>query len=197
MTPDILLALLGFAFVMTVTPGPNNVMLMASGVNFGMRRSVPHVAGVTLGVTFMVALIGLGVGELLARHPRVETALKVACAAYLLRLAWRIAHAGPPDPGAAPGRPLTFLEAAAFQWVNPKAWGMALTAIGVYAAGDGWAAATPVALAFLLVGPPCNLLWVGMGQALRGWLAEPRRLRRFNLAMALLLVLSLLPALAG
>jgi threonine/homoserine/homoserine lactone efflux protein len=197
MSPDILLALFAFAFVMTVTPGPNNLMLMASGVNFGMRRSVPHVAGVTLGVVFLVLVVGAGLGQALARHPEAAAALKAASVGYMLWLAWRIATAAPPEGAAPAGRPLGFWQAAAFQWVNPKAWGMAVTAIAAYAPAAGWAGVAPVAFAFLLVGPPCNVLWVAMGQALRRLLADRRALRAFNLGMAALLLASLWPVLRG
>jgi threonine/homoserine/homoserine lactone efflux protein len=197
MSWDLALALVAFAVVMTATPGPNNLMLMASGVNFGLRRSGPHVAGVTLGVVFMVLVLGSGLGAVLARSPEAAAALKAASVVYMLWLAWKIATAAPPEAGRAPGRPLTFLQAAAFQWVNPKAWAMALTALGAYSAGEGWRAALPVALAFLVVSPPCNLLWVAMGQGLRRLLAERAALRAFNVAMALLLLASLWPVLRG
>lgn len=214
MSPDLVLALVAFALVATITPGPNNLMLMASGTNHGLRRSLPHVAGVTLGVAAMVLVLGLGLAETLARHPGAMDALKVAALLYMLWLAWRIATAAPPGdpapatlaPGTGPapartpaparaGRPLTVLEAAAFQWVNPKAWAMALSALGLYAMGEGLAGVLPVAAVFLVVGPPCNLLWVAMGQGLRRLLADRRALRRFNVAMALLLLASLLPVL--
>lgn len=198
MTPDLLLALLAFAFVTTVTPGPNNLMLMASGVNFGMRRSVPHIAGVTLGVVFMILLLGAGIGQAIASHPAATTALKLASVGYMVWLAWKIATAAPPAEASAAtpaGRPLTFLQAAAFQWVNPKAWAMALTALGVYALDAGWSGVAVVAGTFMLVGPPCNLLWVAAGRELRRLVANPVTLRRVNYAMAALLLATLLPLL--
>lgn len=201
MTPDLLLALVAFAFVTTVTPGPNNLMLMASGVNFGVRRTAPHIAGVTLGVVFMILVLGAGLGGVITETPAAMLAMKLASVAYMLWLAWKIATAAPPDPAAnpaaKPGAPLTFLQAAAFQWVNPKAWAMALTALGAYALGDGWAGVGVVAAAFLLVGPPCNLLWVAAGRRLRRLVASPVALRRVNLAMAALLLASLLPMLTS
>jgi threonine/homoserine/homoserine lactone efflux protein len=186
-----------FAFVSTITPGPNNLMLMASGVNWGLRRSVPHLAGVSLGVVAMVLVLGAGLAQVFLRYPAVGVALKVASLGYMLWLAWRIATAGAPEGDGAGGRPLSFLQAAAFQWVNPKVWAMSLTGISVYSGGGGITGILPVALAFLMVGPPSNVAWVVMGRALRRALADPVVLRRFNLAMALLLVASLWPVLKG
>jgi threonine/homoserine/homoserine lactone efflux protein len=195
MTSELVLALLAFAFVGTVTPGPNNLMLMASGVNFGLRRTLPHVAGVTLGVVFMVLVLGAGLAELFERVPAATGVLKGLSVVYMLWLAWKIATAAPLEASGPAGRPLTFLQAVAFQWVNPKAWAMVLTALGAYMVSDGLAGVAVVALAFQVVGPPSNVLWVVMGQGLRRLLAHPRRLRRFNAAMALLLVVSLWPVL--
>lgn len=195
MTYDLLLALLAFAFVTTVTPGPNNLMLLASGVNFGLRRTVPHVAGVTLGVVFMVLLLGAGLAEGIARLPQAIMALKALSLDYMVWLAWKIATAAAPEAAGGAGRPLTFLQAAAFQWVNPKAWVMALSALGAYALGDRGAGVVTVAAAFLLVGPPCNLLWVAAGGQLRRLVANPVALRRLNVAMAVLLIASLWPML--
>jgi threonine/homoserine/homoserine lactone efflux protein len=197
MTHELILATVTFAFVSTITPGPNNLMLMASGVNWGLRRSVPHLAGVSLGVVAMVLVLGAGLAQVFLRYPAVAVALKLASLGYMLWLAWRIATAAAPEGGGAGGRPLSFLQAAAFQWVNPKVWAMSLTGISVHAGGGGIAGILPVALAFLMVGPPSNVAWVVMGRALRRALADPVVLRRFNIAMALLLVASLWPVLKG
>lgn len=123
MNTELLLALLSFAFVTSVTPGPNNLMLMASGTNFGFGRTAPHMIGVALGFAVMILLVCLGIGAVFAALPGAMLVLKIASCAYLLYLAWRIATAPPPsiDDGAPTGRPLNFLQAAAFQWVNPKA----------------------------------------------------------------------------
>ena len=197
MTQELIIATVAFAFVSTVTPGPNNLMLMASGVNWGLRRTVPHLAGVSLGVVAVVLVMGAGLAQVFAVVPATKTVLKAASLGYMLWLAFKIATAAAPEGGAARGRPLSFLQAAAFQWVNPKVWAMSLTGISVYSGGAGMAGILPVALAFLLVGPPSNILWVLMGQGLRRMLADPVALRRFNLGMALLLVASLWPVLAG
>ncbi|MEF3046256.1 LysE family translocator [Pseudotabrizicola sp. L79] len=196
MTREILFALVGFAFATSVTPGPNNMMLLASGVNFGFRRTVPHMLGVSLGHGLMVFLVGVGLAQIFTHWPGLDLALKVVSVAYMLWLAWKIAHAAPPREGDAGGRPFTFLQAAAFQWVNPKAWAMALTAVTVYAGGDGWGAMGVVAAVFCATNLPSVSVWAYAGQALRQWLTTNRRLQVFNWTMALLLVLSLWPVLA-
>ena len=127
MTYDILSALIGFAFATSITPGPNNMMLLASGANFGVRRTVPHMLGISLGHAFMVFLVGSGLAQLFHRYPQADLVLKLAATLYMLWLAWKIANAAPPREGEAKGRPFSFVQAAAFQWVNPKAWAMALS----------------------------------------------------------------------
>ena len=200
MQSELLIALIGFAFVTSVTPGPNNMMLMASGANFGIRRTLPHMLGVSLGFAAMVMVLGLGVDRIITGSPLLSELLKWTSLAYMLWLAWKIAHAGrPSDPTASDTaasdtvRPMTFLQAAAFQWVNPKAWAMALGALSAYAAGVG--GALVVGLVFALVNLPSVSIWAAMGQGLRRHLAEPGRLRVFNWTMAGLLVLSMLPVL--
>jgi threonine/homoserine/homoserine lactone efflux protein len=195
MTPDLLLGLLAFAFVSSITPGPNNLMMMSSGANYGIRRSIPHALGISLGHAFMVVLVGLGLAQVFEAAPWTKTALAAISVAYLLWLAWRIANAPPPGRPAAEGRPLTFLQAAAFQWVNPKAWTMALTAVTLYTAGGPWAV-LPVALVFALVNLPSISCWLLMGVQIRRLLTSPARLRAFNWTMAALLVASLWPTVA-
>lgn len=196
MNIDLLLALTGFAFVTSVTPGPNNMMLMASGANFGLRRTVPHMLGVSLGFGGMVAILGLGIDRLIVETPGLAEALKWISLAYMLWLAWKIANAtAPEDDEDAPSRPLTFMQAAVFQWVNPKAWAMALGALSAYAAGVG--GALVVAIVFALVNLPSVSLWAALGQGVRRLVATPRRLRVFNMAMAALLIFSMLPVLQG
>jgi threonine/homoserine/homoserine lactone efflux protein len=197
MTHEILIALLGFAFVTSVTPGPNNMMLLASGVNFGFRRTVPHMLGISVGHSVMVFLVGLGVAGAFKAWPPALTLLKVASVAYMLWLAWKIAQSGAPGEGR-PGReggarPMTFLQAAAFQWVNPKAWAMALGAVAAYVPVPSVWAYAAVAGVFAAVNLPSVSVWAAAGQAVRRWLQEPARLRAFNWGMAGLLVLSLWP----
>ena len=193
MTYDLFLALLGFAFVTSVTPGPNNMMLLASGVNFGLRRTVPHMLGISVGHSVMVFLLGLGVAGVIRAAPWAGVTLKVASVAYMLWLAWKIAHAGAPGEGRAKPVPMTFLQAAAFQWVNPKAWAMALGAVSAYVAEPSAWAYAAVAGVFACVNLPSVAVWAGMGQAVRRWLEGPGRLAAFNWTMAGLLVLSLWP----
>lgn len=186
-------ALLGFAFVASITPGPNNLMLLASGANFGFRRTLPHLLGVAGGHSFMIVVVGLGLMRLFAAYPFLHDVLTAASVAYLLWLAWRIATAVPKD-GAARGRPFTFLQAAAFQWVNPKAWYMAVGAITLYAGEATWGVLA-VALAFAATNLPSISAWAALGTQMRRWLDRPARLRAFNWTMAALLVLSLAPVL--
>ena len=193
MTHDILLALLAFAFSTSVTPGPNNMMLLASGANFGFRRTLPHMFGISIGHSFMVFLVGLGLAGVFKAEPRLVLMLKLGAVAYMLWLAWKIAHAAPPKEGRAGGKPFTFAQAAAFQWVNPKAWAMALGAVSAYAPEGRPGQVALVAAIFAAVNLPSVTVWAAAGQAVRGWLADPTRLRVFNWTMAGLLVLSLWP----
>ncbi len=195
MTHELLLALLGFAFVTSVTPGPNNMMLLASGVNFGFARTLPHMVGITLGHSLMVFLVGLGLAGVMESWPPAKTLLKVLSVAYMLWLAWKIAHSAAPKAGQTGGRPFSFWQAAAFQWVNPKAWAMSLGAIAAYAPDRSLWGVALVALVFACVNLPSVSLWAWAGEVLRGWLSQPARLRAFNWTMAALLVLSLVPVL--
>ena len=129
------LSLLLFAFVATITPGPNNVMVAASAARHGLRATVPHMAGIAVGFAAMIALVGLGLGEVILRAPAVAAVLRMLALGWLLVLAWRIARAGAPGEGQA-GPPLGFFGAAAFQWVNPKAWLMAVSANAVFILPD-------------------------------------------------------------
>ena len=183
-----------FALSMSATPGPNNAMVTASGANWGFRRSVPHMLGISVGFPLMLLTVALGAGGAIRAHPWLHEALRWVGAAYLLWLAWRIAAADPSAGEAqAGGRPLSFLQAALFQWVNPKAWVIALSAVATYT--TAWAEAVLLAAIFLVVTLPVVAGWtlVGVGAArlLRGRAA----LRAFNWAMAALLLLSLMPIL--
>lgn len=192
MNQTTLLALSAFALVSSITPGPNNLMLMSSGANFGLRRTVPHALGVGIGFTLMIVLVGVGLMGLFDLFPILNTVLKVVSVAYLLWLAWKIANAAAPDTaGSVGGKPMTFMQAVLFQWVNPKAWSMALTAIALYAPDRNLAAVLLVAVVFGIINLPSTSLWAVMGQVLRGWLSSPARLRVFNWTMAALLVGSL------
>lgn len=198
MTAELMLAFVGFAFVGSITPGPNNAMLLASGLNYGFRRTVPHIAGISLGCVVMLGLVGLGLGAVFEAVPALYTALRYVGAGYLLWLAWTIARSGPMADSQARGRPMTFWQAAAFQWVNPKAWVLVVGAVSTYAPRDGFEL-NVAALAVLLglVNAPSISVWACFGTMLRPLLTHPRRVRMFNVAMAALLVFSLLPIVEG
>lgn len=196
MSIENLLALATFALVTSISPGPSNVMLMTSGANFGFARTMPQILGITAGFTALLLGVGMGLGALFQAWPALSIGLKIVGAAYLLYLAWRIAGSRSiaPDPMAA--RPLSFSESALFQWVNPKAWIVALAAVAVYMdAASPWASLARLCAVFALVNLPAVSVWAGFGVALRGFLAEPRRLRGFNLAMGAALALTLWPML--
>ncbi len=197
MSYEILIALIGFAFASSITPGPNNLMLMASGANYGLRRTVPHMLGISLGHAFMVVMVGVVLLRMFETYPVLNTVLKVLSATYMIWLAWKIANAVPPEAKKVEGKPFTFLQAAAFQWVNPKAWFMAITAISAYAPQDRGilAGSLLVALVFSATNLPSVTVWAWMGVQVRRWLGTARRLRVFNVTMAVLLVGSLWPML--
>ena len=194
MSAALLWGLAVFCFVSSVTPGPNNLMLMTSGVNFGVRRTLPHMLGVALGFVLMVALVGLGLAGLFTRYPALLLGMKWIGAGYMVWLAVKLARAAPIKAGDAKGRPITFLQAAAFQWINPKAWIMALTAVATYAApADYTRTVLLVALVFGVTTLPCVALWVVFGTTLRRALQRPAVLHAFNWIMGALLIASLYP----
>lgn len=196
MSPEIFLSLILFAFTTSITPGPNNMMLLTSGVNFGFRRTIPHMFGIGGGFLSLLLAVGFGLGALISAFPPVFIALKVAGGLYLLWIAWKIATSRSLGEGKAGARPMTFLEAAAFQWVNPKAWVMAVSAMAAYTAADAYfMTVLIVAIAFAIVNVPSVSTWAGFGAVLRDWLSHPVRLKWFNITMAILLVLSLWPML--
>jgi threonine/homoserine/homoserine lactone efflux protein len=198
LTAETLIALALFALVSSITPGPNNLMLMASGTNFGLSRSVPHLLGVSIGFVLMLLIVGAGLGAVVQAYPGLLLVLQLLSAAYLLYLAWKIATAAPPvaNGGATTSRPLTFLQAAAFQWVNPKAWTMALTAMAIYVPeGERGVGVVVVALVFGVINLPSVGLWTAAGVQLRRLLHRPGALRAFNIGAAILLVGSLYPML--
>ncbi len=195
---DTALALVSFAFAAAMTPGPNNIMLTASGVNFGFTRTIPHMLGIGAGFMALLVAVGLGIGAIFAAAPELQTILKVVGAAYILWLAWRVANTGPVGEAADQrSRPMTFWQAAAFQWVNPKAWVMAVSAMAVYVRPLHVATdVAAVTLAFGLVTVPAVMTWAGFGHVLRRALRDPGKVRVFNIAMALLLVASIVPMVA-
>ena len=189
---DALIGLMGFAAVTTITPGPNNAMLMASGATVGLRGSWRHMAGIMLGFAAMVLVLGAGLAPAAQAHSGLRRVMQAAGLAYVLWLAWKIAQARPSQVKAA-GRPVGLWQAAAFQWVNPKAWAMVLAALATYGAALG--GPLPVASIFAVVGLPCHVLWVVAGARIARLIDAPERLRMFNTAMAGVMVLSMLPVL--
>jgi threonine/homoserine/homoserine lactone efflux protein len=192
---EALFALCVYAFVTSITPGPSNFMLLASSANFGLVRTIPQVLGITIGFTMLLLGVGLGLGAALAAYPALHMALKIAGGAYLLCLAWRIGMSRSLSKGGeVEGRPLSFLESAAFQWVNPKAWVAAVTAMAVYTSPDApFLSVVLISVAFALVNLPSVLAWAGFGMALREFLSDPVRLKWFNIAMGVLLAATLWP----
>ncbi|MFM2051274.1 MAG: hypothetical protein RL682_1765 [Pseudomonadota bacterium] len=202
MTTDQLLALTVFAAVSSGTPGPNNLMILTSGVNFGMKRSFPHLMGITLGFCFMIFCVGMGLQTMFTVIPQLETVLRYVGTAYLLWLAWKIANSGPITSGSGEGKavgakPMGFWAAAAFQWVNPKAWFMAISATTTYAStaggGSKFIQVLLVVLVFGVVNLPLVACWGWFGSAMRQFLQDPKKLKLFNWTMAILLVASLYP----
>ncbi|MFT4000577.1 MAG: LysE family translocator [Rhizobium sp.] len=190
------LALLLFAFTTSITPGPNNMMLFASGVNFGFRRTIPHMLGIGVGFLSLLLGVGLGLGALLHTVPLLYTALKFAGGAYLVWIAWKIGTSRSLTESEGSAQPMSFMSAAAFQWINPKAWVMAVTAMATYTNEQLYLLTVLlVGLAFAAVNLPSVSTWAGFGSVLRDWLADPVRLKWFNITMAALLVLSLWPML--
>jgi threonine/homoserine/homoserine lactone efflux protein len=192
------IALVVFVTVMYFTPGPNNIMLLSSGLTYGFRRTLPHVAGVTIGVAFMIGAVGLGLGTVFIAWPVLQTILKYAGAAYLIYLAAAIAMSGPVTSGQDNRRgPMTFWGAAMFQWINVKGWVMVIGTITAYAgiAGFPWNIAIQIALSLLLGAVACSV-WALFGSALRPLLTRPMAVRAFNIVMAALLLASLYPVLS-
>ncbi|QFU21948.1 LysE family translocator [Shewanella eurypsychrophilus] len=192
---ELIFAIALFAFSSGITPGPNNVMLMSSGVNFGIKRSLPHLTGICIGFPCMVLAIGLGLSAVFQAYPMLHMVIKYVGIAYLLYLSWLIANSSSKMEGKGSANPLSFLQAAAFQWVNPKGWIMAVGAVATFTSID--TAITPqvvtIALVFLAVAFPCAITWLGFGAALKRLLKSPRQQKIFNVSMALLLVASIIP----
>ena len=192
-------SLIGFAVAMYITPGPNNTMLAASAASYGLRATVPHMLGIACGFAFMMAVVTAGLASVVLAAPLLSPIMRWGGAAWMLVLAWKIATAPTPQAFTAPrrGRVLGFGGAAAFQWVNPKGWLIAVAAAGMFirpeenlAMQTAW-----IALIFAAVSLPCMLPWVLLGAGAGRLLRSPARLRAFNIAMAVLLVASIIPLL--
>jgi threonine/homoserine/homoserine lactone efflux protein len=194
---ETLFPLLGYIVVSSVTPGPNNLMMLQSGANFGLARTWPHILGVAVGFPVMIVAIGFGLTYVFDAYPIVHEILKWVSFIFLLWLAWQIASAGRPDAQAAGGKPVTFLQAAAFQWVNPKGWAMGVGALALFITDGGNRALQVGVIAFLFgaVCLPNGVAWTLFGRAIAGFLENERNARWFNIAMALLLIVSVIPTL--
>ena len=184
-----------YAIATSITPGPNNIMVTVSGANFGYWRTFPHILGIDVGFMVMVIAIGFGMGAAFEALPYLHLVLKVVGSAYMLWLAYKIATSGPIEIGERNGQPFTFLQAAAFQWVNPKAWFMALSAIPAFTSLDGdiYREVFFIAAVFGVFNFPCVSVWTLFGVGLGRILKSPKSLRLFNWGMAALLALSILP----
>lgn len=194
MPMDHLSALALFAFISTFTPGPNNVMLMTSGANIGFTRTIPHMAGIVLGFAFMVLMVGMGLTGVFHAYPSLQHVLKIACMTYLFYLAYKIATSKP-ELAIGEYQPLSFLQAACFQWVNPKGWVMALSTVSLYNSDSSLIGLAIIALTFTIVNIPTVTFWVAAGKSVQRLLRSPRHFQVFNVVMAGLLMASMLPIL--
>jgi threonine/homoserine/homoserine lactone efflux protein len=184
------LPLLSYAFVASITPGPNNLMLSASGIAFGWRRTVPHLLGVPVGFGALLLVCGYGVGAIIERNPKAGLALQIVGSVYLLYLAWSMRYALAPTATGARARPIGFGEAVLFQFANPKGWIMALTTASVFvpAFGDGAAALWVVVALFVAVNVPCIVSWVLLGVSARRYLGDPRWRRASSIVLVVLML---------
>jgi threonine/homoserine/homoserine lactone efflux protein len=191
-TLEALIPLAIFAFVSSITPGPNNIMLTSSGLMFGFMRSIPHMLGITFGFGVLLALCAVGIGSLIVAAPALHVVLKVAGSAYLLYLAWQLRSMAFADDGRRDAKPMSFTGAAMFQFVNPKAWIMAVTGVSAFLpiVQPAWVAIGVFCLVFCAINLPCVSVWAGAGAALRRYLSQPAWQRLFCVTMVLLTVYS-------
>lgn len=200
MTYETLTALIGFAFAMSISPGPGNFLLLASGANFGIVRTVPLILGISGGFLSMVFVVGLGLGPVLRDNETLYLILRLACVAYVLWLALKIATMKTVTTGdvAAASKPIGFFHAAAFQLVNPKAWVVALIVTVSYTKQEAYLASLIMMITvFAVVNVPTISCWAFFGTGLRRLLGTERKMRVFNIVMAALLVGSMVPVILG
>jgi threonine/homoserine/homoserine lactone efflux protein len=191
MPTDLFLALINFAVVTSITPGPNNIMLLASGVNHGLKATLPHILGIAIGFGTMLVSVGLGLHLIFDMFPFLHEVMRWVGIAYLLYLTWGIATAAPPSSNTEIRKPMTILGAALFQVVNVKAWIMAIGAFSTYVpANSSVSTVLLVALTFVLINMPTSGSWAVFGASLRRYLLIDRYRRIFNYFMALLLLYS-------
>ncbi|MGF1735638.1 LysE family translocator [Photobacterium satsumensis] len=192
---DYLLSLILFAVVSSATPGPNNILVMTSGLNFGIKKSLPVLCGICIGFAFMLLLVGLGFGQVFELFPRLHTIIKVSGVLYLLYLAWLISSSSDGLGTKEQPEPLTFFNGALFQWVNAKAWVVATGAIAAFTASGSAFTTQTLTLAgtFLIVSFPCVGIWLYFGSWLKRYLNHEHHRKWFNFLMSGLLVFSVLP----
>ena len=183
-----------FTFVAGITPGPNNMMLMTSGLNYGIKKSIPHYLGICIGFPVMVAVVGFGIDAVFYKYPSIYLYLKVFGISYLLYLAWKIANSGNLKASPNIRKPFTFWQAASFQWLNPKAWVIAIGALAAFSIKENFISSVlAVISAYFYTGLIAMALWLKLGQILRSFLHTELRVKYFNITMALLLILSIIP----
>ena len=182
MTVELIFALFIFAFVSSITPGPNNIMLMASGTNFGFRKTIPHILGINIGYSMLTFSLGIGLMEVFNLFPLIKIILKSLCSGYLVYLSYRIATSstGTDKNEKQQSRPFSFTEAMLFQWVNPKGWTMALSAITIYSPTNALSGIILVTVAFSITNFPCQCLWTLLGQQFRKLMSSSFKLKMFN-----------------
>ncbi|PCK07660.1 MAG: lysine transporter LysE [Alteromonadaceae bacterium] len=188
------LSIITFTFVAGITPGPNSLMLLASGLNHGVRQSIPHYLGVCIGFPVMATIMAFGIGALFRGYPNIYLYLKISGIVYLLYLSWKIANTGNPSSGAKIREPFTFIQAAMFQWLNPKAWVIALGALAAFTSPENFIfGATVVIVSYFFMGFICMACWLMLGQSMQKFLSNSKRTHYFNILMAVLLALSVIP----
>lgn len=192
---ELYLAIFIFALSTGITPGPNNIMLMTSGMNFGIKNSLPHIAGICIGFSVMVILIGLGFSIVFEKYPLLHEAIKVLGVFYLLYLSWLIANAAPDKLDDKKSKPFTFMQAALFQWINPKAWVVVTSAVSAYTVIDEAIYSQVFAMAFIffLAAIIATFTWLFFGKGIKKILQSHKQQKVFNITMALLLVASIYP----
>ncbi len=188
------LSIILFCLVTSITPGPNNIMLMSSGLNHGVLKTVPHISGIIVGFPLMVAALGFGLGTIFLNYPVIHQVIKIVGISYLLFLAWKIANTSNANAGKQLKKPFTFIQAVAFQWLNPKAWVIAIGAIATFTTvGNIEIQVIIIVFTYLFVGAFSMGLWLLMGASLQKILRSQKQFQVFNVAMAVLLVMSVAP----
>lgn len=196
-TVAMIISIATFTLSTVLTPGPNNIMLLSSGLTFGYKRTIPHMLGIMIGFPFMVLLVGLGLGIVFERFPLIFSALKIVGILYLLWMAFKIANnkSSFDVKEAEKSKPFTFVQSAAFQWVNPKAWIMAITAISIFVTSqeNNFMQVLIIALIYMLSGLISTNTWTAGGVVLKRFIKSQSSIKIFNVIMAILLVASVLP----